>query len=112
MLAEQQIVAESLSSIPVAEQNDNGNSNESGSVTPNEGDIGGAGDNEQPQEGEQEQLSASKAILNVLEQQEKRFQMQEEARKEKLRQSLLDKSRASPSYYKNSPKEYLVLKYM
>lgn len=110
MLAEQPFIAESLTSIPVEGDGTTMNINESGTATP--ALEGGIGDKEHENSAIAEQLSASKEILLVIEQQERRFQMQEEARKEKIRQSLLDKSKVSPSYYKNYPKEYIVLKYM
>ena len=60
----------------------------------------------------EEQKSNSREMLNILEQQEKKFQMQEDQRKERIKANLLDKTKVLASYYTTSTKEYVVSQYM
>jgi hypothetical protein len=55
---------------------------------------------------------SAQEIMNVLEDHEKQFLVQEANRKDKIRQQLLDRTKMSQSYFKNSPKELLITQYL
>lgn len=54
----------------------------------------------------------TEAILDALQQHEREFLEQEQNRKDKIKKSLLDRTKVPASYYTNSVKEALILQYM